>query len=472
MHVSRIRSSLWGAFWPILPGVIAYALVYAWVSFRGEFGWEIVDINYQSLGTQALVAEPFKSLLSLHIQPPGLNALYAVVLAFPGNPATSLQAVFFLAGFFTVAFVVLSLLLIGVHKSFALTAGLLMGVVPTTVLYAMWPYGTTLVALFISASLVGIALLSKRPVLGSSIFVLSVVAVFYTRPSLIWVVAVLIVFFPVLVSAGRSRKQLLLVSALGATLILGLQAYHVSAFGSWTTTSWSGQNILKGLLWSGQVTIEDVRNVAGDDPCFRSLTQDLEFWGSVDGIDSSCFTPNQVPFSDALAVQDGYKDEGESIQLNSLRHLQLAPAMRSLALEVMIAHPLAFPQMILGVGPGQTSLELALLPGYQFAPLNENLVVGTPVLSFTRPLGLFLPIGGLTIMFFVGGAVLMARGRRWSEFATFTAASFFTSYGLLTSVIPEFGENNRFFVEVYPALIVGSVIALAVMNKSLRRGTK
>jgi hypothetical protein len=454
--------------WPVIPGALAYIATYLWVSIRGTFDWAIVDSYYQSLGSEVLSAEPAKSLLALHIQPPGLNALYAVVLAIPGEPETYLQATFFLAGLLTIVFVVMALLLLRVSNVIAMVAGVVMGAVPSTVLYALWPYNTTLIALFVSAALFGMALSRTRVVLGSSVFVVSVVAIFFTRPSLVWLIAVAAVFLPVLLGPKQARKKLALVSIAGASLILSLQAYHLVAFGSWSTSSWTGQSVVKGLIWSGQVTADDVRIAAGNDPCLLSLAKELEFWGSLEQVHPECFEYRSVPFGDALALKDGIKDGTGSVQLNSLRHLEIAPAWRSLALELVKAHPLAFPQMVLGVGPGQTSLEMTLLPGYQFHPLNDNLVAGTPILSVSRPLGVLLPVGGLTLILVLGVGIIAARRNQWPEFATFITAGLFTIHGLVTSVVPEFGENNRFFVEVYPALIVGSAIAVSVVYRALK----
>ena len=423
---------------------------------------------YQSVGTDALSAEPMKSLLALHIQPPGLNALYALTLAMPGEFDLSLQMLFFLLGVLTVVLLVMSLVLLGINNWVSLGAGLIFAVLPSTVLYSLWPYNTSLVAFFVSLCLFGMALASRHAMAGSATFVFGVVAVFYTRPSLFWVVAVAAVFYPVAVGPRQLRRKLASLSVLGSILIIGLQTYHLAAFGSWTTSSWTGQTVLKGLIWSGQVTTDDVRAVAGDDPCLASLARDLDFWGSIESVDPSCFESRLVPFGDALAFEDRFKSDARYPQLNSIRHLELAPAWRALAIEVVKAHPLAFAQMVLGVGPGKTSFELSLQPGHEFAPLNENLVAGTPLLSLSRPLGTLIPVGSIAIILLVGGSIIVTRRNRWAEFPTFVAASCFVFHGLLTSALPEFGENNRFVVEVYPALIVGAAIALSVTFRSLK----
>ena len=455
-----------------LPGVVAFVCVYAWVSLRGEFAWGIVDSNYQSLGADALSEEPIESLAVLHIQPPGLNALYAFALSGSFDPDLFLQGVFFLVGLLTVVLVVAVLLQSNLPRGVAMAAGVLIAVIPTTTLYSLWPYSTALIALFVSSAILGIALCGTQPILGSIIFVISIVAIFFTRPSFVWIFALLAAFFPLLFVSRTVRGRVIWVSVAGACLIVGLQGYHLVAFGSWTTTSWTGQNLLKGLVWSGQVTGESIVEAAGNDPCLRSLALSLDFWGSTDRFDAQCFGSRDVPFPNTLALDESVKKADEYVQLNSMQHLEVATAWRALAWNVVKSNPLAIPQMVLGVGPGQTSIELALLPGHQFSPLEGNLVAGTPLLSLSRPLGVILPVGGLSLTILLGGLLVAAKGTRWPQFPTLLVSGLFAVQGFLTSIVPEFGENNRFLVEVYPALIIGSAIALTVSYQGLRTSAR
>src|SRR5688572_4650039 len=120
--IERVRRSEFGAVH--LAPLLAYCIVYTLWSFTMSFQIGLVDSLYQSLGTQALEAQPVESLLANHVQPPGLNAVYSAALHLPFT-GQILRVLFFVAGLGTVMLVADQLRRLGASRRTSRTTALI-----------------------------------------------------------------------------------------------------------------------------------------------------------------------------------------------------------------------------------------------------------------------------------------------------------------------------------------------------------
>jgi len=457
---------------PYSLSLFVYLFIYGWVALRGSFDYAAVEYLYQSLGSEALTKEPIQSLLTSHIQPIGLNAVYALVLNGPFNSSATLQTVFAIAGALTVFLIVATLRNIGQSQLVAGTAGVLYALLPSTVLYVMWPYNTSMVAFLSALGFFGLSLMRHRPSLGAVIWTTSLIGLFLVRPSFVWIVVLILLIVPIFLIKQWRQASLIAIASFGFLVIVVVQGHHSIQFGTVTTTSWSGQNIVKGLVFSGVVTEADLVEAANEDPCLVSLAIDPEFWGDLSNVDVQCFGSRAGMESEAIALRKETKLDAINFQHNSLKRLELSQAWNELALRVMQQDPLLLPKMFFGVGGGPSSFERMMEPSFIHPILQENLVAGSPVMSIMRPIGVMFPVGSLVLMLL--GLLALLQGRFRDEFSKriFFVAMAVSAYGLLVASLLEFGENQRFLVEIYPILMISAAMTVGLLlqrNNSERK---
>jgi hypothetical protein len=443
-------------------GSLVFLIVYIWTSTRGGFLWENAEVLFQSLGEEALTIEPLTSLLNSHIQPPGLNALFAVSYQSPFGFDRTLQVVYFMASLATVLLIADSLVRLRTRRGIAISTPVIFALLPTTTLYALWPYTTTLVAFFVAGALWGLSFYKSNSIFGLIIWSLGILGIFSLRSSFIWPLAIATLLLPLFFLQGKTKK-ILIVSAVGVVPILLMQLHYFTQFGLLTTSSWGGQSVVKGLISSGVIGQQDLLAAANGDPCLESIADELKFWNDINDLHKSCTGPDLANSGDALVLNKATKVDGQTIQFNSLQYLNLSQYWNSLAFQTLKNNPTAVPQMLLGTGALPSSLELSLTPGYFYLPITPNLPSGMPLLSITRPLGALFPVGALTVILLTVIASAQRSNRNLSHKMLFvTSCTLIGGNIALTSAV-EYGENMRFLVEVYPALAIAGALSIAYL---------
>lgn len=444
---------------PFLVGGGIYTILYAWYSIRGRFQGSEVEYLFQSLGEQALTVAPLESLLNNHIQPPGLNFIYAVACSSPLGFDLSIQLLFFAAGIASVLLIASTLTNIGSGTLLTATITVIYAAIPSTILYSLWPYNTTLVAFFVAFALWGLSLHQKYPLVVAGVWGLAILGIFALRSSFVWPLAIAILLLPMLLSINK-LKTLIVLTLFGVIPILGIQGYYFLKFDLSSTSSWAGQSLIKGYLNSGVLSKENLEQPAEGNLCLESLAQNPLFWDNISGFHDSCFDGATRVANKSLAISQEFKGDGTTIQHNNISRLVLSEHWNELAWRTTIANPTAIFQVALGVGSLESASELSLSPGFLYGAVEENLVSAMPVSSALRPLGAIFPIGAITLMFFALVAASSRSTRRLNDKLVFSGAvALFLANFVVTTTL-EYGENNRFLVEVYPALAIGLGISI------------
>lgn len=452
---------------PYLPGAASYLLLQAWLAVRGTFDGNAVEYLWQSVGVRALTEDPLGSLWALHIQPPGLNAWYAFALHVPGGPEWVLRGSLLLLGLLTVVLIVATLRAVRVSPLVAGAAGLVYALLPTTVLMTLWPYNATVLAFFSALLAWAAALMRRRPTIAMTAWVIATLGLFMWRASYLWVVCVAWLVLVVLLVPVARRRRALAVAGAGVVVVLTVQAHYLLTFGVATTSSWSGQNLVKGLVWSGAVSGEDLVQAAGGNYCRATIALDPQFWGSLDQLSPTCFGSRAELSGRAMALDDEFKANG-GFQQNEVRRLELSSYWNSLAARLIANDPAAVVRMALGSSDGPSSWELLLRPGVDTPFLAANAEAGGAVVTMMRPLGALFPAGALAVIAVSG--VWLARRQAASRDAArvFWVGVAFLGYVVVVAVFGEWGENSRYLVEAYPVMTVLAALGLSLLTSRER----
>ena len=469
-----------------VPGLSVFAILWL-LTFR-SFDWtSFADNSYavwQSLGRHLLEDQPWASLQALHIQPPGLNLIEALDLATTPAGHGVLAALFALGAALSVFFVVDTLSLTGVRARWAALTGVGYALLPSTVVYSLWPFSTLPAIFACSLALWGVALARRSPAAGVVASAAGVVLLWLFRSSFPWVfvLAWLVALAVLLVRNSGTRRQV--VGGLAGLMVAGgsvmaVQAHYLVSFGLWSTSSWAGENIVKALDGSGNlhVTQEAMDAAKRLGPCQASLVEAIAagqapYWAPDDFLAlPGCDTYRVASTTGVEALDSPYKDgasDGQWIgNFNTSQRLADSAVFSDVAKEIVKGDPLQLVRM--AATGGESGSRGSGLSIY-LAPSDDYFFV-TPVRTAypDKTLGgllslLFAPAAAtLTLLGLVLVLSRREKGRlRRLPLYYFTLA-LMASHATV-SVLFEYGENNRFQAEVAPAFaIMGALVLWSVV---------
>jgi len=459
--MSSNAKNYWNLSWP---GLTIYTVLYCFLVATSRFPYSDVEAYWHSLGRGALLRQPLQSLWWNHIQPPGLNALYAIAYRLP-DPALAIQLLFFLAGAGTIFFLVATLLESGLDRTWSRRSGILFSLLPTTVLYTYLPYNTLLVSLGSTIISLGLVLTLRGQPSGTTWYACGTVFLFLIRPSFSFLVAVIWLLIPLLTKDRDKIRRAPLVTAI--VLCLAIQLHYFSAFGMLTTSSFSGTNAVVGMVSSGAVSAQDLDNAAKGDPCLEEIVAQAKlgrFWWIGPAVAStfpSCIIEYPV-HRDNLLVHQYNKLDG-NLTFNTPDHLAVSKGWNHLATKLVTRHFGRFLAIPLGFDDKRTTLEIALSSGQSYPTVSRYLGNTFPVFAILRPIGTLFPpcVVGLILV----TSIFKIR-RKKNDMSTMHTKLFWRLVVLLGLTVPiglwfEYGENQRFVVEQYPTLMIAAVIGLA-----------
>lgn len=461
-----------------LPGALLTIAVWAITFTRmGYADW--VEDQYwlwQVLGRSNLADFPLASLLSLHTQPPGLNVLLAIDLAFTSNSHLTLGIMFLVLLLLALFGTVDTLTAVGSSKAKATAAGLLFAVLPTPVVYSLWPFSTLPTMAAATLSVWGIARLRTKPVVGVAISSIGILTLFLFRSSFVWVFVVtwLGALAFACFRARRSRAVLttqFIILALVLALTGLVQAHHLRSFGNMTLSSWGGQNTIKALLVTGALVIEpDTEQELRADPCASQILDSL-----LNGISPFMTDPRDpllckelqdLDYRGIPAWDEPLKD-GDERNWNWSRELAVSQVYDRIARRVWVDNPLQ--ALSVGFapeqGPAQSGLAIYLRPSEDYSlvePIRQHHPLAAPggVLSV-----LFAPA-----MMAVGsiGIVRVLRNRKvfGRLLPTYAAVTVLLAFHVTVSTMLEYDENMRFQAEMFPVLILFGFMGLEAIAQS------
>ena len=462
-----------------LPGVIVLCALHAMIlATGGRFLYEERLSIWQALDPQSLQQEYWASLWSLHMQPPLLNAIYGVT---DGPRAdTSLHWLFLACAVATVLAVVHTLRLEGVDRWWAAFAGVAYAALPATVLYALFPYSTTVAALLATVMVWGLALMSRHAAVGAAISAAGAAALFLARASfawplaLGWLVMLLILLWrrahaprPHVASAGRGHLGVAAgFIGLAALLIALVQGHALIAFSSPTLSTWSSQTAFRGISESG-LSAESKAALAAQDPCFAEL------------ITVGAFQPASaypVCLADAEPVRSGTQalDErdkrspGIGPNFNAGQYLQLSPQWSALEMAALRTEPTAVLRMVFGHDDREGSLGVFLGRSDQYYDTLDLMKTGPTVIwGALGAWSAVFPWLAWVLTLLAALSSFAARVRRHLPVVFWAALGVLIAHAFV-STVGNYGENQRFRAEMDPVLIIVATLGAVAIARSLR----
>ena len=457
-----------GAF---LPGWFALGALYLLVLAGGgrflheerQNGWGYLDLT-------ALQYEFWPSITSLHSQPPLLNLLVGWTQGDAG--LSRLTWIYALAAFVTVALVVDTLVLARVRQRWAALAGLAYALLPATVIYAFFPYNTTLTALFASAAIWGVARARTMPVIGVSISALGATGLFTIRASFVWIVVLLWIAALAWLLFGRSssdRKWIggVVLGAMAA-FVLVVQGHYLTSFQSWTLSTWSSENIANGMLRLG-LTEEAKAELAAQDPCFAELATGA--WQPVGAYQSCLANVTSVLSGTSVLDQEFKTAPPDTLNYNYGLRRAIEPSWAEFARTAISKEPQAFLRLTLGTEAAPGTIQL-------FLGRSDDVYTTLAIQKQAAP-AVWNALGVWSAVFpwvawilVIAGALVGLVFRSVRPPAVFWWAAVLLVAHAGPSVLGEYGENARFRAEMDSVLIVAAVIAAGVLMRAVTRSRR
>jgi len=457
-----------------IPGIFLFGVLWLIIIFQIDYAstaTNVINGMWQSLGVAYLSADPLGSLSVLHIQPWGLNALYTVDLWLTPDSHLLLLMLYFLAGVGSIGLLCASLVRLRLPRVWALWSGVLLGLLPGTVLYSFWPYSVTLSAFLGTVVAWGLAVTRTRPGVGAFVSAVGILGLQFMRTTFIWVVVLAWCVFLLVLLFRRIPSRRFLVAALPVLGVVAVsllsQGYYWANYQLPAMSSWSGQNIAKALLQSGKLNVTvNARSEIERDPCLSSLlnayeTQALSVWDP-----GGLF---QLPGCEGLAVaeQNGilawdedFRDSGD-MNFNSRVALSASSEWTRMMSIIVRNDPLQLARMVLTTnsGPRNSGIGLYLDPSEEYSFIDAQRTV-LPLGWLTGLLSIvFAPAMFVLILIGVGRTVLVRRSflRRGVEYWAILAL---VGFHAAASTLAEYGENMRFRAEIDPLLLLLGVLSL------------
>ena len=454
-----------------LPGLLVWLGLYiAIIRNGGRFLYEERFSIMQSLDPNALAEQFWPSLLSLHIQPPLLNAMYGVTDG-PEAPR-NLGLVFALASLLTILMVVHTVRLAGLGSRWAAVSGLLYALLPGTVLYSLFPYSTTIVAFFMMACIWGVALAKSHPSLGVTMSALGATGLFLTRASFLWAfVLVWLVALGVLFARVRShdrRTGMIVVLASCAAAVIVVQGHYFISFGTPTLSSWSGQN-LYGAVSEVGLSPETRADLSAEDPCFAELIA-VGPWQPPSSY-PTCVGAGAEPIGGTLALDEAAKvSPGVGINFNNGSLLLLSKQWSALSMAAVMQEPSAEWGLIAGEDGKDGSLALFLgRSDVYYETLDLQKTFAPWLWSLLGVWSWIFPKLAWAILLLALIRATVDRRARQQLPTVFWFASGLLLFHAAVSIAAEIGENQRFRAEADPVLVVAMLLAGASLLTWRRR---
>lgn len=462
----------WGA---AAPGLIVLFVLWVIAFLRIDFAaftQKQIDELWQSLGSAALTEDPIGSIGAMHIQPPGMNVLYAIDLALTPSRHLVLAAILLVTALGTVFLLVDTLRRFGVPGNWAAGAGLLYALLPSTVIYALWAYVTSPLSFMTMAAVWGISYMSRSALIGSTCSAVAMLALVLTRPSFTWIVLVVWCALLIVLLLRRRRVQRvgLAVGLVTAAVVVGLavQAHYFVSFGLPFMSSWSGENLGKALAVSKSLVVTPEAEASlREDPCLSQMldayrADALNRWddAAFRGL-PACSTVTGLELRGEPAWDSPMKGGSANPNFNYADRL-VASAYWSRMMTVIVEHaPQQLVRMALTTdyGPHGSGVGLYLSPpeDYPFVkPIRDSLPTAVP--------GGFLSLLLAPVLFalvFVGilRAAFVRRSRLRSS-APFWFSAGLVLFHMATNTLAEYSENMRYQAEIDAVLLAAGMMVL------------
>ena len=460
------------------PGVLVALVLWLITVLRwraGDYVQQEMDALWQSAGREYLSADPFATLRVLHIQPPGMNALFALDLALTPTSHAFLLGVNLLAMLATIVLIVDTVRRFGAPSWLSMTAGIAYALLPSTVIYSQWAYSVSLIALLGVTAIWGIAFMRVHPTAGAMVSTSAMALAVLTRPSyttvlfLVWLALVVVL----LVRSHGTRRWLGVASMAGVgAVVVSVQLHYLVSFGLPTMSSWSGENLAKALSTSQSLSVTDgARRAISEDPCQRQMLEAYEQdrlnrwdWRAFRGLPACAQLP-PLP-TRGIAAWD-MPTKGASGQENFVYSERLVASREWTAMMTTIVRsdPWQLVRMATTTdfGPRNSGIGLYLSPAEDY-PFVKDIRDAHPL---AVPLGiwsLLFPAFAWTLVI-VGVVLALTRRSSPLRTAVFGAGVLLATYHLAVNVLFEYSENMRYRAEIDSVLMVLAAMVIAAVGR-------
>jgi hypothetical protein len=475
-----------------LPALGVALVLWAGTQRNFDFGASLEGPgSWHYLGPHLLTDKPVESLLALHVQPPGLNAIRGLDLIVTPGSHLLLTLVYLVLMLATVWLVVDALVELGLRPLWAGAVGVVFALLPATVLFAFSANSTIPTMTGCALAIWGVARLRRRPALGAVASAAGVVVLLVFRSSFVWLFA--LVWLAALAwLLWRSRAMTGRWSRAGVTgvvgaavIVIALQAHYATSFGLVTLSSWAGENLFKALRQSNHLHVTPGAVAAASElgPCHASLVANIAEGGDVAWQPAAFYAlpgcadlkPTELTGIEALdsPSADGLDDGAGQGNFNWAGRLRASAVFTDVMRVVVREDPKQLVYMALAGGPtGSRDSGLAI---YLAPPEDSVFMAGRrpayPNKTFGGVMGLyFAPVA----LFLTAAGVALALSRRDRSRLRPQPVVWFgvgmIGYHVAVSTLVEYGENNRFQAEISPVLVV--VAALVVWAVVPARSTQ
>jgi hypothetical protein len=209
--------------------------------------WQLLDAEW-------LQQDPLQSIYLMHMQPPLLNAVYAVSLAMPGGTGTLLlQALFLCCSATTVSMVYFFLRRIGLRQITAGAAAFLFGVLPQVLTYENFFFYPHLEATVLLCAMFFAGKYLEDLRLASFVSFAACLVTLASLHSLFHISWIAIALFSIwgMASYRHGRQtQALVIAVVAISVTATIYTKNLKEFGTFSASSWQGVNLARMVLLS------------------------------------------------------------------------------------------------------------------------------------------------------------------------------------------------------------------------------
>ena len=450
-----------------LPGVLVFVAIYGLTLARGGgFLYDERFLIMQALDPLALDRYPVAVLASLHTQPPLMNTLYFLTDSVP----SALGWVMAAAALVTVVLVTDTVRAAGAGRRWAAVAGAAYALLPATVLYSLFPYSTTVTALFATVTVWGVARSRTWRAYGLAISAVGMVGLFLTRASFAWWV-VLGWFVALVLLAWRRRHRegvraggpaLATALGLGVLSVVLVQGHYTAAFGIPTLSSWSGENVSNALIAVG-LSDDAKARLSAADPCFAQLIA-AQAWGPVE-VYGPCIEPDE-PIRGGTPALDLLVRSGPAggINYNAGARLALADEWNRFARAAVQEEPSAVLRIVTGSAVREGSLARFMgRSDIYFETLEIPKATAPAVWNVLGVWSAVFPwLAWVLVLAAAAMGATVRRIRRGLPTAFWFGLALLVLHGV-PSILGDYGENQRFRAELDGVLLATAALGLWVL---------
>ena len=445
----------------------------------GDYVSQEMDALWQSAGRENLTDDPFGTLSVLHIQPPGMNALFALDLAVTPTSHAFLLGMNLLAMLTAIVLIVDSVRRFGAPAWLSMSAGIAYALLPSTVIYSQWAYSVSLIAFFSVAAVWGISFMRTHAAVGAVVSTSAIALAVLTRPSytiplfVVWLVGVV-----VLLVRSRAHRRWIGLGALAliALVVFGTNLHYLTSFGQPTMSSWTGENLAKALKTSQALSItESARRGIEADPCQGQMLEAYEQdrlnrwdWRAFRGLPACAEIP-PLPARGVAAWDNPTKGASGAENFVYSDRLVASREWTRMMTTIVRNDPWQLIRMAVTTdfGPRSSGLGLYLSPAEDY-PFVKEIRDAHPL---AVPLGLWsllFPAFAWTLIV-IGAVLAIAQRNSPLRTAVFGAGVFLATYHLAVNVLFEYSENMRYRAEIDSVLIVLAAIVISSVVRTEAR---